>query len=179
MNDNDIFTKTPAGLDEVRTRASGLPQRVRSVLIMVDGVKTVRDLRVAVTRLEAPPETLDSLLDLGMIQLHAPAQVKAATGRSGTDGAALPQRSEAVDDDATTATAGDEIERFRVAKKFMNDTIVDAVGIRSFMFTLKLEKCATLNDLAQLAPEYTRMLEKAKGSEVAGALRTRLRELLR
>jgi hypothetical protein len=178
MNDDDIFIKTPSGLDEVRTRASGLPQRVRSVLIMVDGVKPVRDLRDAVARLGAPPETLDSLLELGLIQLHAASPTK-ATGSAAGAGAPTTESPETVIDDAVPEVGTNDVDRFRVAKKFMNDTVVDALGIRSFMFTLKLEKCATLNDLAQLTPEYTRMIHKAKGTEVAGALRTRLRELLR
>ena len=44
----------------------------------------------------------------------------------------------------------DQVAHFRVAKAFMNETIVDALGIRAFMFTLKLEKCATGADLVLL-----------------------------
>lgn len=169
MNDDDVLDKTGSGRDELRTRAAGLNQRVRSILIMVDGARTVGDLRVAIERLSAPPDTLESLLALGLVvqTYTAPAPLARADP-------AVPDADEPI-----VAAGANDPERFRVAKKFMNDTVVDALGLRAFMFTLKLEKCATLADLARLAPEYSRALVKAKGTEVAGALRTRLRELLR
>jgi hypothetical protein len=169
MNDEDVLDKTDSGRDELRTRAAGLSQRARSILIMVDGVRTVGDLRVAIERLSAPADTLDSLLELALV-----VQTRTAPARLVQSDPAVPDAEEPI-----VAASTIDPERFRVAKKFMNDTVVDALGLRAFMFTLKLEKCATLADLAQLAPEYSRALVKAKGAEVAGALRTRLRELLR
>jgi hypothetical protein len=168
MNDEDVLDKTGIGRDELRTRAAGLTQRVRSILIMIDGVRTVGDLRVAIARLAAPADTLESLLALGLVvqTYTAPAPLAQSS----------PAAVEA--DETIVASGSTDPERFRVAKKFMNDTAVDALGLRAFMFTLKLEKCATLADLAQLVPEYSRALVKARGKEVAGALRTRLRELL-
>ena len=73
----------------------------------------------------------------------------------------------------------DAAQRFQVARKFMNDTVVDALGLRAFLFTLKLEKCGTLEDLNALLPEYLRALGKARGEQITAALETRLRELLR
>lgn len=162
-----IFDKTSAGRDEVRTRARGLPQRLRSVLILVDGARTEAALRQAVERTGAPVDTVETLLSMGLIQ---PVAVTAKVAQPAPAGELVEQAFAA----ATTA----DPERFRIAKKFMNETVVDALGLRSFMFTLKLEKCATLPDLAALAPEYTRLVQKAKGAEVSAALASRLRELL-
>ena len=39
-----VFTKTPQGSDEVATRRHGLPMRMRQLLILVDGRRTVADL---------------------------------------------------------------------------------------------------------------------------------------
>jgi hypothetical protein len=169
MNDDDVLDKTDSGRDELRTRAAGLNQRARSILIMVDGVRTVGGLRLAIAKLSAPADTLELLLAQGLVaQTHtAPARIAPVAAASSDS------------DEPIVAAGTNDAERFRVAKKFMNDTVVDALGLRAFMFTLKLEKCVTLTDLGQLAPEYTRALVKAKGAEVAGALRTRLRELLR
>ena len=172
MDDDDVFDKTPSGRDEMRSRSREMSQRSRSVLIMVDGVRTVRDLRHAADGLTAPADTLQMLLALGLIVQTR----SAATLRASTAPASVPATPVVVDV-AISAGANDP-ERFRVAKKFMNDTVVDALGLRSFMFTLKLEKCSTLADLAALAPEYSRLLTKAKGAEVSGALKTRLRSLL-
>jgi hypothetical protein len=175
MNDV-IYDKTTGGREELRTRAEGLPQRVRSVLIMVDGARPARELREAVQRLGAPNDTLESLAAMGLI---APTRA-AAESSTLPDSAAAVTEAPASDLPAEQFVAApNDPTRFRTAKKFMNDTIVDALGFRAFLFTLKLEKCATLADLANLAPEHSRLLLKAKGGEVAGALRARLRELLR
>jgi predicted secreted protein len=168
LADDDCVDKTERGREEVRTRAAGVGQRARSILIMADGVRKVGDLRMAIAKLDAAADTLESLLALGLI-------VQTSTAAASPVGikAALPQ-----EDDSVAVMGVNDPERFRVAKKFMNDTVVDALGLRSFMFTLKLEKCATLADLGALVPEYSRALVKARGDEVAGALRDRLRELL-
>jgi hypothetical protein len=166
-----IPDKTEAGRLELRTRAQGLPPRLRSVLILVDGVRGRSELQQAMAGIGAPPDALDTLAALGLIAAAPappPAPVEAAE--------VVPDDSEPEPFDAAPTY---DPERFRVTKKFMNDTIVDALGLRAFMFTLKLEKCATLADLALLAPEYSRLVLKARGSEVAHALRNRLRVLLR
>lgn len=41
----DVFVKTPKGIDEMTSRAAGLTPRVRRVLIMLDGQRTVEDIR--------------------------------------------------------------------------------------------------------------------------------------
>ena len=75
-------------------------------------------------------------------------------------------------------TPEERVANFRVAKTFMNDTIVDALGIRAFGFTLKLERCSTAEDLINLLPAYTESLLKKVDREAARALVERTRELL-
>ena len=41
MNANDVVVKTPAAQDELKSRSHQLSQRVRALLIMVDGNLTV------------------------------------------------------------------------------------------------------------------------------------------
>lgn len=160
MNDDDLYIKTAAGYEALRTRSAALAPRLRSILIMIDGVRRVHQLRAAAATIGAPADAIETLSALGFI-------------------AAAVQASAAAAEAAPADPAAAALERFRLAKKYMNDTVVDALGIRAFMFTLKLEKCAVLADLAPLVAEYTRLLTKARGADVAGALETRLRELLR
>ena len=76
------------------------------------------------------------------------------------------------------ALANDEPERYRVARKFLNDTAVDALGVRAFFFTLKLEKCSTRADLQLLLAEYERLVTKGSGEAAARVLSARAGELL-
>ena len=57
-------------------------------------------------------------------------------------------------------------------------TIVDALGIRAFLFTLRLERCATRADLKTLLPDYARSLMKKLPTPDAGVLIERTGELL-
>jgi hypothetical protein len=77
------------------------------------------------------------------------------------------------------ASYGDTVGNFRMAKAFMNETIVDARGIRAFGFTLKLERCATLPDLAALLPDFSEALQKSLDRDAARAMVERARELVR
>ena len=84
----------------------------------------------------------------------------------------------AVETDKAAVDVIDEVGRFRIAKAFMNDTIVDALGIRAFLFTLRLERCATRADLKTLLPDYARSLMKKLPVPDASVLIERTGELL-
>ena len=76
--------------------------------------------------------------------------------------------------------AADELTlaRFRAAKAFINETIVDALGVRAFLFTLKLERCSTRADLAALLPNYEKAIRKFRGEAETKLLVERANELL-
>ncbi len=181
MQDGDIYVKTARGFDEVRQRSAKLPQRTRSMLIMVDGSLRVADLRQAALTMGAPSDFLDTLVQHGLIALLQAAAPRQTSGPV-TVPLARPQSASA----ALPATApelpsapGTDAERFRTAVKFMNDTAVDALGFRAFFFTLKLEKCGALADLRALLPEYLKVVEKGSGEATARVLEARVREMLR
>ena len=72
MTPGDIPFKTSQGIDEVRTRARKLPQRLRTVLILVDGASTLGELQIAAQRMGAPADALQSLLELGLVEIGPP-----------------------------------------------------------------------------------------------------------
>ena len=170
MNPGDLVDKTDSGLQEVRTRASGLPPRLRSLLIMVDGRRTLAQLQAAAGQIGAPADAVEQLLQRGLVALRpsGPAPQPPAAGSEHVD---LPL-------DAPGAAAPVDIERFRSAQKLMNDSVVDAIGMRAFFFTLKLERCFTLDDLRALLPEYRRLLAKAADPARARAAGQRVEGLL-
>ncbi len=56
------------------------------------------------------------------------------------------------------------------ARKFMNNTVVDHLGLRSFLFTLKLERCDSQADFLEILPEYRRQLRKVLDNAVVNTL---------
>jgi hypothetical protein len=160
----DIFVKTGLGLQEVSSRKLKLPNRLRCMFILIDGVQPVATLKDEAQQLGAPPDFLEQLEALQLI-----ARKGAASAVSNVTVGMMP---------GTEVDKGDEFSRFRVAKDLMNATIVDALGIKSFFFTLKLEKASTRADLAQLVPDYQKAMAKAMGPESAQVMVDRLKRML-
>jgi hypothetical protein len=149
------YDKTDKGREEISQGRKNLRGKLRTVLFLVDGGKDVNAIQQQMAMIGAPADAISQLADQGYI---VPL------------GATAP---------AAVAVSNDPVKRFRVAKAFMNETIVDARGIRAFGFTLKLERCATLPDLAALLPEFSEALLKAVGRDAARAMVDHARELVR
>ena len=64
------------------------------------------------------------------------------------------------------------------AKEFMNVSVVNALGLKSFFFTLKLERAGNVADLRELVEAYKAAIAKASGQAEAEVLTERLLEML-
>jgi len=197
MNEQDIYEKTSAGADEVRQRALGLQPRLRTMLIMVDGARSVGQLDAAATTLDAPRDFLPQLLARDLVRLRAGGSAPSRTEWPAAPPADMRPSSPpappappspvplvpATYAQQVPATYAQQVpatdaDRFRTAQKFMNDCAVDALGLRAFFWTLKLEKAATCADLTQLLPDFRKAMAKARGEAAAALLDTRARSLL-
>lgn len=151
------FGRTEKGQEEISHSKKTLPAKLRTVLFLIDAHKDIREIQRKIVLIGAPQDALQQLVNGGYVapvtEFNAPI----------IDG---------------PVSIEDQLAAFRVAKAFMNETVVDALGIRAFMFTLKLEKCATAADLATLLPDYAQALLKKLDREPARALVERTRELL-
>ena len=174
MNPSDVVDKTEAGQAEVRTRAAGLAQRLRTLLIMVDGARTVAQLQAAAAQVGAPADALDQLLQAGLVAVRSAAPARSSSAASRAAASAAPPPAPA----AAPAPAAGLPDRLRVARQYINDTIVDAVGVRAVFFTLKVERCYSADDLEGLLPEFERLLSKARGASEAQQSVAHARELL-
>ena len=154
------FARTEKGQAEIAQRGKSLRGKARTVLFLVDPGKPVDEIERQAAQIGAAPDVLAQLLAEGYIAEVGAAAPATATAPAEGDG-------------------GDELERFRIAKAFMNDTIVDTLGIRAFAFTLRLERCATRADLAALLDDYAKALLKKLGRGEAAVLVQRTRELLK
>lgn len=72
MKEDDIPVKTSRGAMEIKTRELGLAARLRTILLLVDGIRTVRELERLGGASGAGPDALASLLDKGLIALPPP-----------------------------------------------------------------------------------------------------------
>ncbi|MCA3182925.1 hypothetical protein [Cupriavidus sp.] len=79
-----IYHKTEAGQEEIRTRARKLDQKLRALLLIVNGERAKSALMAQVGGLGVAEEAFDTLLALGLIEPHAEpaAPASAPTGRT-------------------------------------------------------------------------------------------------
>ena len=160
-----LYGKTSSGLQEMSNRKLKLLPRLRTMLILVDGHQPVFVLKEEAEKLGAPADFLEQLLRMQLIE-----KIGIASGQpaeTGSDVQELP------------VFGGDEFTRFRAAKDLMNVTAVDALGIRSFFFTLKLERAGNLADLRELVSAYREAIAKGSGAEEAQVFTERLKAMLR
>ena len=156
---NVIYRKTERGTQELGARKAKLAPRVRTMLILVDGITPEEMLKREAQQVGAPADFLEQLVGLGLIE-STEAAPRAAAAPAAPSGSAA------------------DFQRFRDAQAFMNTTLVDALGIKSFFFTLKLERAATVADLRELAGPYLELMTKASGKEQAAVLGRRLKLML-
>lgn len=166
MAAGDIYRKTALGLAEIKDRKLKLNPRLRTMLILEDGVQTEEMLQAGAAGVGAPPDFIAQLVAAGVIEL-ASGSGEPADGA----GSSAPR--------ATDAGPRDAFSRFRDAKAFMNTTIVDALGIKSFMFTMKLERANSLQELSELVDAFRTALTGARDEAYARAMTDRLREIMR
>ncbi len=164
------YLKTPKGNEEIQTRKNKLSVRQRNLLIMVDGSKPLHVLSEIATKLGLSTDDLAQLEKSGFIALIAQVQA-AGTDVSGPINAAAEQPD-------ATVIGPDEAAKFRTAHKFMNDTVVNSLGLKAFFFALKLERCATRADLAGLLGDFLKVLTKAMGATEADVMTKHARELI-
>lgn len=68
-----IFHKTEAGQEEIRTRARKLDQKIRALLLIVNGERRKSELLAQVSGMGVAEEAFDTLLALGLIEPEAAA----------------------------------------------------------------------------------------------------------
>jgi len=69
--------KTAEGRAEISRRSRALNQRLRTVLLLIDGRRTISQIRTVAVQVGAPETCLDDLLDMGLVALPEPAAAAA------------------------------------------------------------------------------------------------------
>ena len=63
-----VFIKTRIGRDEARSTDSSIPRRLRTLLALVDGRRSVGELRAAIHSYRGLDDALDMLRKMGFIE---------------------------------------------------------------------------------------------------------------
>lgn len=99
-----IFSKTPAGQQEIQSRALGLAPLVRRILVLVDGKRSGRDLSAFVSGSDDIEQILGALLSQGCVAAEVPSKAAVPAAK-----AAAPAASAASAASETAAPAADAL----------------------------------------------------------------------
>jgi hypothetical protein len=68
LKDDEIFIRSHLGRIEIQNPTSTIPRRLRTMLLLVDGKRTLADFRRSMTRYRNLDESLDMLFKMGLIE---------------------------------------------------------------------------------------------------------------
>ncbi|MCC4117327.1 hypothetical protein LLG90_18385 [Aromatoleum toluclasticum] len=166
-----VFAKTASGQDEIANRNGGLSPRVRRVLILVDGRKTVTDLREVVAA-DDLTHTLGALEELGLIEVR---KKISAIGASHEPAGPLP---------SITAfrelPAAHQSKELDMARNFMINTLKNFCSLYGPISLMSNINAASSHEaLRELYPEWYRLIvDSRSGRRRAEDLRKDLLKVL-
>jgi hypothetical protein len=138
-----VYEKTEKGVEEIQTRKHNLPQRFRTLLIVVDGKKTRGDILTQFSTLEGAAAVLGELEQKSFI-------VKKTSVLA--PGVFSPE---------------EEKEKIKLAKAFMINTLNDAVGSMGLSLIESLKTCDTLGELKSHFENYLYAIKSGRGKATA------------
>jgi hypothetical protein len=140
-----IYRKTSRGLAEITTAQRTVDRRLRPLLILTDGHRTAAQVYSLIGGIGIREDDFDQLVQNGFIEaiaLPVPASVQMRRDDEAPTGAPAPFQPRS------------SFERYSDGKRYLCETAADKLGLRSFLFVLKIEKCSTPADLMELLPEF-------------------------
>lgn len=158
-----IFRKTEKGTNEIATRANKLVPRLRTVLILVDGVRDEVELSGLIA--QHPAETLQELLTLGYIELSAvvDAPIKKAAAEVPNKKAGAEPAAAAVSEKASFATFRAEAVR----------AFNDLAGPSGEGLAIKMEETSSREQLAPLLQAAYQVIGSTRGAHAAAEFKAR------
>jgi hypothetical protein len=160
MNPGEIYAKTDEGLRELKERKLNLPIALRSLLIMIDGNRTVGEVLERARALRVDTSALSALERAGLIAKRF----------------SVPSVAE--DEKASAPRSEEEVERFIAAQQQLSDLINEHLGFRGYLMMMRLQRAENLRDLHDFLPDIAQALVKRIGMDAATAIVARLERLI-
>lgn len=162
MDATEIYAKTELGIQELRERKLNLPLPLRSLLILIDGNRTVAQVLDKARALRLDERALTALERGGLIakRFSAPSATNVVAET------AAPERTE------------DEVDRFMRAQQMMSDAINRHLGFRGYGLMMRLQRTANVRDIHDLLPDFAKALVKRIGMNPATPIVSAIEQLI-
>ena len=160
MDKAAIYRKTKKGLAEITSNERSVDRRLRPLLILVDGHRTAARIHALMGGIGIREEDFDQLASSGYIEQIARPDAAVAANDEVRPNAPAPVA-------PPTPAKRTSFERFSDGQRYLCETAADKLGLLSFLFVLKLEKCSSADQLMTLLPEFEQALAKRLDKDYA------------
>ena len=147
-----IYRKTPLGVAEVESRALKIPQRLRSLLIMIDGKRSAASL-AAMAHAEAC-----------IAELHAQGLIEPAVTPAEPPSAPQP--------------AARPAASFEASRRLVVRELNDALGPAAETLSIRMERARSVDELRALLPHALQVVASMRGRAFSQALAGRVEQAL-
>ena len=150
-----IYRKTERGQVEIDTRVNRLAPRLRTALILVDGVRSDADLHKMI--FAQPEETLQALLEQGYIDVVASSAARAAAASPATVDVVVPIVSQ---------------RGFETRRRLAVRHLIDHMGPAGETIAMRIEKSQSWDELRPLLEAAQASLQRMRGPGAAADFAT-------
>lgn len=164
-----IYSKTEAGLNAVKNRASGLTPKQRSVLIMCDGKRSSAEILKNTAGLGVTADDFEVLVSLQMVASASPAVTQRAAGAASSGNTNIvpnPNPSPGLYEDPPASRAVSP-EELKVLVRRATKQLENLLGPSCEPLSLKLEKSKTYEDFAIRIYEIRPILVATRSQKAA------------
>ena len=162
-----IFDKTDKGREEIISRKYRLANRLRTLLVLIDGKQASDDLLSKVSSLGLNQASVDELEQQGFIQRQ---------GRPATFTASDPFTAPTLEE--TQNSQINSVELFQVLYDFYTASIKQNLGLRGYNIQFIVERATTMQDFYALRAPFLDAINKSQNENKALEIRDQLDELL-
>ena len=175
--------RTASGHAELTKRGRRVSQRHRTVLLLVDGRRSERDIRMLAAQAGAGTECLDDLLRLGLVTLPGSARADATvTEAAGADSSLLASSQSlhgdsswsVLDDDA----AGTTDRPLAEARELLMRAVRQEAPLSGTLTLMKLKRATTREGMEALLDEVEQRLRRPRRLIIAAQTMRHVRHLL-
>lgn len=147
MNLDLVYVKTEKGRNEIATHSEHLPARLRVLLIMVDGVKPLREILALRGNTPEAQSQLEQLEAQGLIQLRSAAAPSPAP--------------------VTAPVNGADTHNIKAAREAAVRLLHEIMGPDADHFAMKLERCLTGEELMAHVHNCSNVVSNIRGKAAA------------
>jgi len=161
-----VYKKTQKGMNELLARSPSIDVRIFNVLVLVDGVRESAEVNALAVQADLPVDALEILFHGGFIEK----KYKGSSALPPAEAAVpAPPKPPPAPKPPKAAPAPDKYQGFNNLYSYLVAQTKALLGLRGFMYQLRIERATTAPELKALIGELGEAIARKHGVEVARA----------